>query len=381
MNSVVRLREVAEVRDGQHLARKDYDSTGTVEVHGAGGLMGKHSAANVEGPLSVVGRIGTIGVVRFRAQGCWVNNNAMAVVATSKLLDPFYLHLLLEQFDWDSVTAGTAQPFVRKTDLREAELVLPPVEEQRRIAEVLGTLDDAIETTRSLVAVLDTGMQFEAAVAIQSSGEKSQPLTDVATIVNGYSYKSSELINESATAMVNLKNFGRHGGFRLNGLKPFDGSPKPAQMLASGDALVAKTDLTQGAEVIGRCLRMPALPEFEQYVASLDIAIVRSRGELPQLVLCALLAQPEFRDHCLGFVNGTTVLHMPKAALETYALPVLDADQIASLSARVDALASQQDRAFVNLHHLSETRNFLLPRLIAGELRVEAASDLVEAVT
>jgi type I restriction enzyme S subunit len=152
-------------------------------------------------------------------------------------------------------------------------------------------------------------------------------------------------------------------------------------MLVFGDAMVAKTDLTQDAEVIGRCLRMPGLPQFESYVASLDIAIVRTKGKIPQLTLCALLAQPEFRNHCLGYVNGTTVLHMSKAALETYSVPVLDGSQVSELTTRVEALAAHQDRTLIELYHLQEMRDFLLPRLVSGDLRVAAAEELVEAMT
>jgi type I restriction enzyme S subunit len=262
---------------------------------------------------------------------------------------------------------------------KNLEFMLPPLDEQRRIAEVLGVLDDRIDLSRSLVSCLEDAIANEAAATLQDASDVTQLLTAVATIVNGYSYKSSELVDESDTAMVNLKNFGRYGGFRLDGLKPFEGTPKPTQVLVPGDAMVAKTDLTQGAEVIGRCLRMPALPQFRRYVASLDIAIIRSKGQLPQLTLCALLAQQEFRDHCLGFVNGTTVLHMSKAAFETYTIPVLDDGQIASLTNRVETLAAQQDRTLIELHHLQEMRDFLLPRLVAGEMRVKAAEDLAEA--
>jgi type I restriction enzyme S subunit len=300
-------------------------------------------------------------------------------------VDPGFLHWIVADPAFsdfaNSAETGTRMPRASWQWVSTYELALPPLEEQRRIAEVLGALDDRIEVSRSLIEALAASIQLEAAAVVQSAGEATQLLTDVATIVNGYSYKSSELVEDSDTAMVNLKNFGRHGGFRLDGLKPFDGTPKPTQMLVSGDAMVAKTDLTQGAEVIGRCLRMPDLPQFDRYVASLDIAIVRSKGQLPQLTLCALLAQPEFRDHCLGFVSGTTVLHMSKAALETYTLPVLDTGRVAALTTRVDALAAQQDRTLIELYHLQQMRDFLLPRLVSGELRVAAAEDLVEAAT
>lgn len=346
------------------------------------GLAGSSAKRLPAGTVLVSSRA-PIGLTAIAQNEVSTNQGCRSLVLNASIADSeFVYYLMTASTDYLHQHAnGTTFMELSGGVFKSLEFMLPRLDEQRRIAEVLGALDDAVEVSRSLVASLEAGIQLEAASLLQSAGEETQLLTDVATIVNGYSYKSSELVEGSDTAMVNLKNFGRQGGFRLDGLKPFDGTPKPAQMLVSGDAMVAKTDLTQGAEVIGRCLRMPALPQFESYVASLDIAIVRSKGQLPQLALCALLAQAEFRDHCLGFVNGTTVLHMSKAALETYTLPLLDAGQVAALTTRVEALAAQQDRTLIELYHLQQMRDFLLPRLVSGELRVTAAEELVEAST
>jgi type I restriction enzyme, S subunit len=326
---------------------------------------------------------GSIGIYSYRGPEAVLNQHIFKCQAVDGVSQQFLRYLLEAQmpvFEGIVEDKRTTMGHVQIADLKRLTCLVPAAETQKRIAEVLGALDDAIEVSRSLIESLESSIQLEAAAVLQSAGEGSQLLTDVATIVNGYSYKSSELVDDSDTALVNLKNFDRRGGFRLDGLKPFEGAHKAAQALSAGDAIVAKTDLTQGAEVIGRCLRMPALPQFEKYVASLDIAIVRSKGEIPQPVICALLAQPEFPDHCLGFVNGTTVLHMSKAALETYTLPMLAPEQVANLADRIEALAGQQDRAFVELHHLQQLRDFLLPRLISGELRVTDAEKTVEEV-
>jgi type I restriction enzyme S subunit len=320
-----------------------------------------------------------VGRVNIADHECAIGRGVMAIRPNDPADGPYvatFLKMMGEA--WDAhATDGTMFANLSKVGLEQLPLRWP--KSRLRIAEVLLAIDDAIELARTLIASLDSALELEAAITLQNAGDRTQLLTSVATITNGYSYKSTELVDESDTAMVNLKNFGRRGGFRLDGLKAFDGNPKPAQMLMPGDAMVAKTDLTQDAEVIGRCLRMPALPQFESYVASLDVAIVRTKGEIPQVTLGAILAQPEFRDHCLSFVNGTTVLHMSKAALETYEIPVLSPEAVAALSPRLETIAAQQDRSLVELHHLEQLYDFLLPRLVSGELRVAAAGELVEA--
>lgn len=390
--NTVRLSDVAEVIPGTSPSGRDINDRGEglPFYQGAKEFGTRHPRPErfTTAPVKTasVGDIllsvrAPVGRVNIADTDCAIGRGVMAVRPRDSADGPYiaaFLRMMGEA--WDShATDGTMFANLSKVGLEQLPVRWSLM--RHKVAEVLGALDDAVEVSRSLIASLETGIQLEAAAVLQSTGEETQLLTDAATIVNGYSYKSSELVEDSDTAMVNLKNFGRRGGFRLDGLKPFDGTPKPAQMLVSGDAMVAKTDLTQDAEVIGRCLRMPALPQFESYVASLDIAIVRSKGQLPQLALCALLAQPEFRDHCLGFVNGTTVLHMSKAALETYTLPVLDGSQVAELTTRVEALAAHQDRTLIELYHLQQMHDFLLPRLVSGELRVAAAEELVEAAT
>ena len=144
--------------------------------------------------------------------------------------------------------------------------------------------------------------------------------------------------------------------------------------------MVAKTDLTQDAEVVGRCVRMPAIPAYKTYVASLDVAIVRPKGMVSQEALLSLLSQPEFREHCIGYTNGTTVLHMSKDALPAYTLTLPDDDRMTEMVERVSVLGATNDRLLAELHSLSQLRDFLLPRLLSGELRIEAAEEMAEMV-
>jgi len=273
---------------------------------------------------------------------------------------------------------GTRMPRANWGYVSGYEVALPTIDEQRRIRDLLDVVATLIEQKRRLVDHFDQMIQAEGAYAIEASEEVTEVrLVDVATFTNGYSYTSEELVEVSSSALVNLKNFGRRGGFRLDGLKPFVGNPKASQIVSPGDVLVAKTDLTQEAEVVGRCMRMPLLPKFESYVASLDVAIVRPSGILSKEVILSLLSQPDFREHCLGYANGTTVLHLSKEALPAYVLPIPDSERVLTLDTVVRTLATQQDVVLDSLQKLIEARDALLPALLAGEITIEKAEQIV----
>lgn len=352
MSRVVRLRDIAEIRDGKYLARDNYDLTGQFEVHGAGGLMGMHAVANVSGPLSVMGRIGTIGVVRFRAQGCWVNNNAMAVVAKPDAVDPFYLHLLLEQFDWDTVTAGTAQPFVRKTDLREAQFDLPPLEEQRRIAEVLGALDDridALERTRA------TTLELVTTIADVASEETSRfcRLSELGSHRPGR-YLAKEDYDESGRIFV-------YGSNSVMGCHSTPLYPDPHVVLARIGSNCGAIRLSPaGAWVNNNASAIIPVPGVDVsllygVIANLDMSAYRGGTGQPFIQTSALMEA-----------------QVPDVRVWKEAGRYKD-----SLKSSIDVLCQ------IDLERLEllRSRDLLLPRLVSGELRVAAAEELVEATT
>ena len=59
-----------------------------------------------------------------------------------------HLHSIAEQ-------STSAYPSIKPTDIERLELKLPPLSEQRRIAHILGTLDDKIELNRRMNVTLE----------------------------------------------------------------------------------------------------------------------------------------------------------------------------------------------------------------------------------
>ncbi len=267
------------------------------------------------------------------------------------------------------VQTGSAVPHISGGQIGDFEFELPDVGEQRAITATLGALDDKIESNRhaadTLVALISA--LFEQ--VISSREVVYAPLGELARAVNGRSYKSSEL-QESSTALVTLKSVDRNGGYKESGLKPYTGPHKPEQEVRPGEIVVAQTDLTQGAEIVGRGVRVPRSGRYDTLVASLDLAIVRPLAGMPVEYLHGLLSSEAFRQHCRAHVTGTTVLHLAKDAMPTWSAPIVPPDEqerfaesVRPMLARMDALSEESAR-------LVALRDALLPEILSGRVRV-----------
>ncbi len=93
--------------------------------------------------------------VAFLAKGkFWVNNHAHIVQGNGKTDTRFLLYALLNT-NIGSYLTGSTMPKLTQGNLNRVPIATPPVEEQRAIAHILGTLDDKIELNRRMNETLE----------------------------------------------------------------------------------------------------------------------------------------------------------------------------------------------------------------------------------
>ena len=89
------------------------------------------------------------------------------------------------------------------------------------------------------------------------------------------------------------------------------------------DVLVAHTDLTQNADVIGNAELLLTYGKYDRVIFSMDLVKVLPKNNFPyKFLLAAMLKNKIFKGHCLGYVNGTTVLHLNKKALPEFEIRI-----------------------------------------------------------
>lgn len=199
------------------------------------------------------------------------------------------------------------------------------------------------------------------------------PLASFAKFISGYSYKGGEL-QDSTIAMATIKNFDRKGGFKLDGYKEIIPSSKlkPEHHAELFDTLVAHTDLTQNAEVIGNAEPVLSFSGYNDIIFSMDVVkVVPDNPAISKFLIAAMLQTQQFKGHCLGYVNGTTVLHLSKRALPEYSLRLPRDFKV--LQPLNDAVSSMYQQMALNIDEsvqLAALRDSLLPKLMSSELDV-----------
>ena len=285
------------------------------------------------------------------------------------LLSPNCQYIMRNQF-----ISGSAIPRVILKDFKKVLLPVPDLKEQQAIAEVLSSLDDKIDLLQRQNQTLE---QMAETLFRQWFIEEAKEewdyvsLANYITIYNGVSYKSTDL-NPSKIAMVTLKSFARNGGFRLDGFKEYTGKYKEQHVVCEGDLVVAHTDITQDAALIGNPVLVIGRPEYETLIISMDLVKVESNYEwLSKVFLYFLMRTRSFKEHCVGYSNGSTVLHLSKDAVPSYEFLIPPTDQIIEFTSVVNPMIQKINQNISHIRNLEQQRDTLLPKLMSGEVRVK----------
>jgi len=284
-------------------------------------------------------------------------------------------------------------------DYRRAWVPVPPLDEQRRIAAVLGALDDKIELNRKMNRTLEDMAQaifkswfidFDGVPPSELVDSELGPiprgwdvftLGDLITLDKGLSYKSKYLV-PSGIPMANLKCVAPGGGFQRGGLKPYAGDYKEKHLVHPGDIVIAMTDLTQNRVVIASPALVPRVSGHDKILMSLDLTCPRPKvpTSLTNLWLYQRLKSDDFKSFARGFANGTTVMHLKMDGVQRYRFPLPPQDRIAEFTAIADDLGRRVALCTDESDILMELRDALLPKLISGEIRVPEAEKTIEAI-
>ncbi len=153
----VALGDVITLQRGHDLPQRDR-RPGIVPVISSSGISGYHDEAKAKAPGVVTGRYGTLGEAYYIEQDFWPHNTTL-FVKNFHGNHPRFVYYLLGSLNLSNRSSVSAVPGLNRNDLHRLPVMLPPLPTQRRIAQILGRLDDKIEVNRRINRTLEAMAQ------------------------------------------------------------------------------------------------------------------------------------------------------------------------------------------------------------------------------
>ena len=151
--SVQRLPDLLTLQRGHDLA-SDKRVGGTFPVIAATGQVGFHNEAKCDAPGVVIGRSGSIGGAQWIDEPFWPLNTTLYVI-DFKGNNPYFCYSVLRSIDFQRFNAGSGVPTLNRNHLADIEVPSISRTEQDGIANLLVTLDVKIDLNRQMAATLE----------------------------------------------------------------------------------------------------------------------------------------------------------------------------------------------------------------------------------
>lgn len=285
----------------------------------------------------------------------------------------------------------------------EFETTLPLIDEQRAIAGVLGSLDDKIEQNRRTARALERlaraifrawFVDFEPvkAKAAGSASFPSMPLSvfdalptrfvasAIGPVPEGWEVDGIANIAALSNVQVNPQD-NAHEVFEHFSIPAFDAGMRA--VVESGDAIKSNKFLVvEGCVLLSKLnpriqrVWLPPTPSNRQQISSTEFLVFVPKIASDRYYLYCQFQQPAFSEDLAQGASGTSNSHQrvrPNDVLYKSVIvpPLAIRKGFGDIANPLFALAEANH---AELALLAETRDYLLPRLLSGRVRVEAAN-------
>jgi type I restriction enzyme S subunit len=254
------------------------------------------------------------------------------------------------------------------------EVGVPPLGEQRRIAAILSSIDDAIEATQ---AVIDQLQIVTKAMMAEVSETHTWPMRTVGALIAehggevrtgpfGTVLRADEQ-DPSGTPLISVREI--RDGF----VEVVDDTPRiparvvqrlPHFVLSEGDVVFARKRAVDRCAVIG--------PREAGWMMGSDCIRVRLPTCLNPIFAGYWFRTERVRNHILACsVGSTTMVTLRQGTLESISVPVPPQDLQQEIAGRLGSIEFAADANAVTLRQLRQVKVAFMSVLLTGEVRVK----------
>ncbi|APC92220.1 MULTISPECIES: restriction endonuclease subunit S [Francisella] len=337
---------------------------GDIPVYGSGGVMRYANQALYDKESILIPRKGTLGNIFYIDKPFWtVDTIFWSKIDSNKIFGKF-LFYKLKTLDLASYNVGSAVPSLTTKILNEIEINLPPLAEQKAIAEVLSSLDDKIDLLHKQNQTLEDMAQTlfrEWFIEKADEGWEEVPLSEIV-------YHRKDNVKPQNTPS---------GLFKHYSLPSFDNGKVPISETGS-DIRSNKYRLYSYSILVSKL--NPKTPRVwdiyfeveDNEICSTEFQVLQPKKKEYFPFVSMFLKSNETTEILSMSASGTSGSHQRVTAKDMLSLKILKPcdSVILNFSEAVSPNFEKIHQNKKQIKTLEQTRDTLLPKLMSGQVRV-----------
>jgi type I restriction enzyme, S subunit len=376
------LESLVTLQRGFDITKKEQEE-GPYDVISSSGANSTHSTFKVAGPGVVIGRKGTLGTVFYSERPYWPHDTTLWVKDFHGN-HPKFCYYFLKIMGFERFDCGASNPTLNRNHVHQLPIQYPAVAEQCRIASILSAYDDLIENNTRRIKILEDMAQMlyrewfvnfrfpghekvrmgESELGPIPKGWEVKRLIDVAR-VNERSIKSSsppERIRYIDIASVSTAQIERIDAYNFE-----DAPGRARRIVRHGDTIWSTVRPNR------RSYALIVNPEAS-LIVSTGFAVLTAVA-VPFSYLYLHVTTNQFTDYLTNHATGSAYPAVTGKDFEQALLIIPPASLLTRFHEVVEPMLSVCWCHHQRNQNLRTTRDLLLPKLISGEVSVEAADE------
>ncbi|MED0758424.1 restriction endonuclease subunit S [Aneurinibacillus thermoaerophilus] len=375
------LGELANLKYGKTIRKKELSDDG-YPVFSGYAIVGYLPTFDYEEPqLIIVCRgVGGTGDIKLSPAKSSITNLSIIIDSDPSKIDKSFLYWYLKHADTHSLRTGSAQPQIVIKDLEKFKIKIPPMSEQKAIANILSTLDEKIETNNKINKKLEEmaqalfkhwfvdfefpnengkpykssgGEMVESELGMIPKGWNVVTLEKIAELIMGLSPKSSTY-NEDGIGLPLLNGA---ADFDKNNLRPSRFTSDPKRVSKKEDWLlcirgtIGNLTFSDGDYALGR-----------------GVAAIRAKESMYREIIYFNL-QKSIKE-LISLASGSVISGLSKQDINNLKIITPDKKILTVFHNLIHKIQQEQIDLKSQNKVLSKIRDILLPKLMSGEIRV-----------
>lgn len=318
--------------------------------------------------VSLVGTVGRVSKVPSSLNNANIHRNIGRV--RSMFHEYLYQYLISDEalYQMGASSSGSSQSALNLSTLRSMKILTPPLAEQKKITEILGTWDEAIENVEKQIdgakaqkkALMQQLLSAHTRFPHFTTPWQTIKLGDVADIKTGAS-KTSYIIVGGQFFIVDMGSISREGK-----LVPTKRTNFSEDFLSKGNLVMPKDDIG-GGNIIGRTAY---IDENHKYIYGDHIYILKPKDQ-SSIFLNYLINSYNVNKSLRRKANGTAQLGLGKKDVIKQPLELPPLPEQKAIAQVLDVADAEISNLQAQLEKLKAQKKGLMQQLLTGKTRVK----------